>query len=226
MFRIFVVLMTLLFSGCILGQSVFPRSIACFDQVTTFLNRLGIVSKWIAYPQGVGGVVPDFGTVEFHLSESSTFVRARTEKSVVTLEWKAPGCEEKNLGTRAGTQSFSDLDLGKLLLDNPKGGLVYIWSPHMSLSVTEVSALRELKLTYPVTVILDPKADRGLATAVARANRLPASYLQTLDSVVLQNADITIHYPSIVFYKQGKIIRRIPGYNGKSLLPLAEAVLK
>ncbi len=65
-------------------------------------------------------------------------------------------------------QEFSDLDFAHLLSRSPKGGLVYIWSPHMALSINEIENIDQLDLKAPFTVILDPKANIELSKKIIK----------------------------------------------------------
>lgn len=204
----------------------FPKSISCFAKVTTFLDKLGTVEKWTPYPGGVGGSIAEFGTVELYQNPKSTLLLTKTTTTTTRMRWDEPKCEEQIVASEKRVVGFSDMNLSEVMIKNPKGGFVYIWSPHMELSVAEVATLEKLKLNYPFTVILDPKADVSLAKSLVEKNKLPESYLLPLDSLVLYKADITIHYPSIVFYKNGKILKRIPGQSGAGLTALINENLK
>ena len=204
----------------------FPKSISCFNQVTTFLDKLGTVENWTPYPGGVGGTIAKFGTVELYQNQKSTLLLTKTTSTVTRLRWEEPKCEEQIISSGKRVPGFSDINLSEVLIKNPNGGFIYIWSPHMELSVAEVATLEGLKLKYPFIVILDPKADMTLAKSLAEKNKLPEAYLKPLDSLVLQLADITIHYPSIVFYKNGKILKRVPGQSGSGLTALINENLK
>jgi hypothetical protein len=214
------------FTTKLFAAPAFPTSISCFGKVTAFLDKLGTVEKWMPYPGGVGGSISELGTVELYQNPKSTLLLTKTALTVTRMKWDEPKCEEQVSSTQKRVVGFSDINLSEVLLKNPNGGFIYIWSPHMALSVAEVATLEGLKLKYHFTVILDPKADMALAKSVAEKNKLPESYLLPLDSLVLQAADITIHYPSIVFYKNGKILKRIPGQTGSGLPALINENLK
>lgn len=220
-----IVFVFLVMSSTIAAKTPFPQHIHCFDKVTQFLDKLGTVEKWKAFPQGVGGEIPGFGAVELHQSFDASTLFARSPKTQAVVSWTRKECHEKALSFKKVENGFTDLDFADVLEKNEKG-FVYIWSPHMELSVSELENLSKEKPSYPMTVVLDPEADLKLAEKIAMIKKWPKEYLKLLDSKSLKDFDITIHYPSIVLYQKGKLLLRIPGYSGKNLSSLLQKKFK
>lgn len=216
----------LLASMSLKAATGFPKKIPCYDQVQVALDRAGTVTKWYPHPKGVAGSVEKFGAVEIHLKEKLSSVTLRGPKAQSTFSYLEPACHPVLSAVGSSEGVFGDLEFAVLLEKNPGGGLVYVWSPHMELSVGEVSELRNLKLGYPVSVVLDPKADGKLARSIASERKLPSEYLRNLQGQNLLDHDATIHFPTIIFYKGGKILRTLPGYSGASLPELTREILK
>jgi hypothetical protein len=114
--------------------------------------------------------------------------------------------------------SFLDTNLMELLKTSGQkgeGGLIYIWSPRMPLSILGVEELTVVarKLKLPLTVVVDPTS---IETEIARASKenyiLKNSF--RMDSAVLTSMNIKIHYPSLVIYKNGQLLSPSrPGYD-------------
>jgi hypothetical protein len=110
---------------------------------------------------------------------------------------------------------FSDDDLRRLLDASP-AGVIYLWSPHMPLSVDGVAQARAAAKarTLEVTVLLDPQSNRDFAARVAAERGLPADALRAADSVELTFRDVLVHAPSLQAYAHGQLRGSpFPGYH-------------
>ena len=114
---------------------------------------------------------------------------------------------------------FTDQSLESLLqcsADNRVSGVLYVWSPHMPYSVSGLMELNRLtkKLGIYVIPLLDPYADLGLALQIARNQHLRPEALRKLSSRVLLSRGMTLHFPSMTLYSDGKIVGpMVPGYS-------------
>ncbi len=144
---------------------------------------------------------------EYRDAEGSRLVRV-TPALVMTLAWSASCSVTTATRPRPGaaTPRFSDEDLARAVA-GPARGVVYVWSPHMPLSVDGyraiVTAASERGLR--VDAVLDPGADRAFAAAERARGGLPASALRVADSVELLFRDVLIHAPSVQAYGQGRL---------------------
>ena len=106
-------------------------------------------------------------------------------------------------------------DVLSSLIERTGAGVIYIWSPHLPLSVDaypHVAAAAET-LGLALTALLDPAASVDYARDVGAAAGLPASSLRSFDSVELLFRNATLHAPTMVVYANGRIRGlAIPGY--------------
>jgi hypothetical protein len=103
--------------------------------------------------------------------------------------------------------AFGDADLIAVLASGARG-VLYLWSPHMPLSVdghAEVTAAARARGLI-VEPLLDPAADRAFAASAAAAHGLPASALRVADAVELQFRELTLHAPSALVYAHGQFV--------------------
>lgn len=205
--------------------AVAPLSnISCLDQIVTVVEAAGESTQWLRFPGGVASRLGT-GSVAVYPDGAKTQLLLVTEKTTTGLAFEAPGCSSQLLFSRATTPSFRDIDLAELMKQNTKG-LIYVWSPQMELSVKEVSELKDYKLDYPVSVAMDAEGDALVAEKIKKDKRLPEEYLRRVNSSALFSADVALHYPAVIFYKNGKILQRLPGYNGRNLKQIAKKILK
>jgi hypothetical protein len=111
---------------------------------------------------------------------------------------------------------FQDKDLDKLLSISKKThkkGLIYIWSPHMPLSLRGVHEAKKITKSKGIelTVVLDPYASADLAAKVATRESFPKAYLRPLESRVLLEKNMTLHFPSVIPYRDGTLARDMRG---------------
>ena len=221
-------LISLFFSQALAAKSTVQplKDIVCLDQVTKALDAAGTPKEWLRFPGGVASRIPNYGSIEVYPEKTKTRFVLVGPKSTTGFMLETPKCEAKILFTKPNRPSLRDIDVAELLHKNKNGGLIYVWSPHMELSVGEVASLKDYGVKYPVTVAVDAEADSELLKKIVTDKKLPAEYTQAANSSVLFAADIGIHYPSTVFYKYGRIVMRIPGYLGPGLKEIAQKVLK
>lgn len=115
----------------------------------------------------------------------------------------------------AAGSRFTDADLQALLRESRRGA-IYVWSPHMPLSVDGVATLQEAArlAELDVTVVLHSAADRDFARRTATARGWPVTTLRIADSVELQFRDALVHAPTALLYSAGRLIgTAFPGYH-------------
>ena len=200
------------------------KNVPCFDQVTQAITAAGKPKQWLEIPHGVASRIDEFGRVEVLVEKNTTKLvlvgKTHTKNFVMT----APECQVQVQKPFLNKNEFSDFDLAELF-KRSKEGLIVIWSPHMDLSVKEIEDLPKHDLKKEITVIMDPKADEKIAEKIQTEKKWPVSYLRRLNASLLYQSDITIHYPSVVFYKNSKILKRIPGFNGASFKKVTKEFL-
>lgn len=132
-----------------------------------------------------------------------------TPAQVTRLEWTAD-CSARSEGwprPAADAPRFTDADLRELLASG-RPGLVYVWSPHLPLSVdgyrqaVAAAGARGLR----VHAVLAPGADRAFARTSLARGALPENALRTADSVELWFRDVHLHAPAILVFARGRIV--------------------
>ena len=152
-----------------------------------------IVGVWL-----VEDVAPDHATL------------TRVDAASLTRMTWAAGCTATTT-TRprqsAPPPAFSDADLAAVLASGARG-VLYLWSPHMPLSVDGHAAVAAAARARGLTVeaLLDPAADRAFAAAQAAARGLPASAVRVADAVELQFRELTLHAPSAAVFAGGRLV--------------------
>lgn len=113
---------------------------------------------------------------------------------------------------------FENQDLYKILQNSKSKqtrGIIYSWSPHMVFSFEGIQELKEeaKKYNIEVTVVLDQFADSETVKKTVKENNIDAQDCKRINSQVLNDLGITIHYPTYLFYENGEILTpRYPGY--------------
>lgn len=109
---------------------------------------------------------------------------------------------------------FTDKTL-KTLLAQHSVGVIYLWSPHMLLSVEGIYELSEItkELGISYDVLLDSNANANFANATAKKIGIKRDVLRKNNALELFFRNFTVHSPSLLLYKNGEIIGPIiPGY--------------
>lgn len=107
----------------------------------------------------------------------------------------------------AGEPRFTDRDLTTLFATSRRG-LIFVWSPHMPLSVEGYRPLLAAATSRGLTVdaVLDPAADRAFAASELARGGLPRSALRVADSVELVFRDLLIHAPAVQAFADGRLV--------------------
>ncbi|OUR96395.1 hypothetical protein A9Q84_08570 [Halobacteriovorax marinus] len=192
-------------------------NLPCADQVFKSIAAIGTPKKWSKGKKStVSTSMEEGGVVVISVSKNISRLSSDAHGVKLQLEFSRPTCKMKITNLTSSKGGFQDVDLGDLLLKN-KYGVIYLWSPHMSLSLFELVELQKYvkSLKIPFTILMDLHADDKFAAKLLKKYDLPLEYLNRMNSRELEKFGITVHYPSTVFYKDKKLVKRVPGYNGK-----------
>ena len=190
------------------------KHIPCFKASMTAIESMGGVKDWLSISnKAVTGATEQGHVISVFPTEGRTFISVSKAKKEIQLELRPPSCKldvkiEKNITENA----FTDYDLAKLLKSS-KAGIVYLWSPHMELSIDEMSTISKQVFSKDITFLVDHKADGRLLEKM-RKRGIAEDKLRAQQSHYLDSFDIAVHYPSLVLYRDGVILKRIPGMNG------------
>ena len=202
-------------SGAVgLAQSA-PVELQCADAVAAQRREWGAASAAISQPS----IVPDdrlqhwpttalgVWLVERTTGTESTLTRVSPD-GLVRVRWSSTCTPTRDERPRvpATQPAFTDRDLAALL-DRRAGGVLYLWSPHMPLSVDGYAELRQAAAAkrLEVVALLDPQSDRQFAAASVTEGRLPVAALRVADSVELQFRELPLHAPAVVVFRDGRL---------------------
>ena len=111
--------------------------------------------------------------------------------------------------------AFDEADLRELVAAEPRG-LVYLWSPHMPLSVDGVAVARRVatRRHLPLTILLHPAANLDLARSIAIAKGWPIATTTRTASTELRVRNLLLHAPTLQPYAEGRLVgSALPGYH-------------
>ena len=114
------------------------KKLKCSDAVFKAISSLGEPKEWKKSLDGT--VATDFesgGNVQIQAEANKSLLSSVQNGVSLKLEFAAPDCKMKVLKISSSNGGFLDRDLDRLL-QKEKRGVIYLWSPHMSLSVYEL----------------------------------------------------------------------------------------
>jgi len=189
----------------------------CSNQIFKSISSIGTPKRWEKTKEhSLSTSLEEGGSIQIHILDNFSKLTSSAHGVNLELGFSSPDCKMKILNMTSSIGGFVDKDLGDLISKN-QYGVIYLWSPHMSLSLYELVELQKYvkSLKVPFTILMDLKADDKFASKILKKYDLPLEYLKRMNSRKLEEFGITVHYPSTVFYKDQKLIKRVPGYNGK-----------
>lgn len=138
----------------------------------------------------------------------TTVLTRVTSGAITRIEWSA-GCaplETRRARAPVPGPRFTDDDLAERLAAGG-AGLIYVWAPHMPLSVDAAGALlaAAARRRLPVEIVLHPDADRAFAARVAADHGWSADRLRVADSVELTFRDVFVHAPAVQAWAGGRL---------------------
>lgn len=189
---------------------------ACRPAVTQQLREWQAVEPSRPQPPGADGAVVRHwptATLGIWLVESAGASATRLTRvspaEITELTWATAGCAPSRHArprpVPAGDR-FTDADLTSLLATHRRG-VVYVWSPHMPLSLDAVAVVRRAAEARDahVTLVLAPGADPRFAREAAASRGWPPDALRVADAVELVFRDVLIHAPAVMAYAGGTV---------------------
>jgi len=208
------------------GDDVF-QGVACATEVRTQLAAWGADGEWwreadgpfgarvLRAPTGRVGV-----WVTLEVAPTGSVTASRIDPFETRRVSWMPGCEVEArdeatlLPDVVDGSVLTDADLETLIASGVSGA-IYVWSPHMPLSVDGYGAIRVAaeRLGAVLIPVLDPAADRRYAAAAARRAGLPDHALRPFRSVELTLRTMTVHAPTVLLFGDGRFVGPpLPGY--------------
>lgn len=214
-------------SGASATELALPEGIGCpdairqrletwraLDQLRRVAGRPSDVARYV-WPTARIGV-----WLDLRINKSGHIWLARVAPDRTTeLTWSSDCLAEvreiPSHGERtADARAFTDADLERLVAAS-QSAVVYVWSPHMPLSVEGVhqASVAAQRLGVRLVPLADPRADPSYVNRVAREASLPNEAARPVHSIELAFRDMLVHAPSLMLFIDGRAAGpAIPGY--------------
>lgn len=192
----------------------------CQKEVEQKVKEMNIQSKWVRF---IGAEPGSFSYkapisigqwAQVSVDKKGITVSKMTETNAVSSRYVDESCVPQ-IAIQAVPKdsippknSLSDVELKKIV-DSGASGIIYIWSPHMSLSPVGFHHIQATakKLGVELHAFVDPRANTEVVAKVAKKARIPASSQKPMQSFDLTMRGATLHYPATFTYKNGKLSR-------------------
>src|SRR5690606_636066 len=140
----------------------------CIKEVTTKVDSLGVKAQWVRMLAGEAGSFAYRAPISVGIwaqvivKKDGVTVSKMTEANAVSYHYSGETCSPqiaiKNAPKEAipDVKALGDVDLKKVINTNEKG-VIYVWSPHMTLSAQGFHNITEAakKLGVPVFAYVD-----------------------------------------------------------------------
>lgn len=140
----------------------------------------------------------------------------RSERVALTEDCRAEILPMRTPRVSAAGDGFTDRDLASALSRTHRL-VVFLWSPHMPLSV---DGLREIEEATRVTgigliAVTDPSSDPRFVDEVSREQGIPPESRRPVASLELLFRDLTVHAPTVLAFDGKKVSAPLPGYRNR-----------
>lgn len=117
----------------------------------------------------------------------------------------APGLDFKKLNPDSLSDWYDDKQLAKTL-SSKRAGLIYVWSPDMVYSAKHYKWFRDVarEMNLEFVPLLDPRCKLTQVDKMSIEYGIPSSKLK-LNSVELYMRNVTVHFPTAIIFKGGKL---------------------
>ncbi|MBT8488440.1 MAG: hypothetical protein HKO77_01125 [Gemmatimonadetes bacterium] len=188
-----------------------------FDRLVEARGRRGPTIR------GAGSGGSSSGPLRVPVGEIGDWVVGTAEDEVVLVEDGRPAsvCGPTGTPERPGPSVppegrvlFTDADLRTVVRGHEKGVAIYVWSPHMPLSVDGYSELVVAAEERGVTVVplLFAESDPDFARREAARVGMPSPALRTVAAAELLLRDAQVHAPSVIVFRGREASPVMPGY--------------
>lgn len=192
----------------------------CAKQIEAKIKELNIKSQWVRFIMNNPGEFAYRAPISVGVwaqvsvdKEGVTFSKM-TEGNSISQRFSGETCVPQiaiQAAPKEALPAKNALGDGELkkIVESGKTGIIFIWSPNMTLSPKGHHHVEEIakKLKIEFNSFVDPVANEALAKKLATKARLPASSLKPMQSFDLTMRGATLHYPATFVYKDGKISR-------------------
>jgi len=187
------------------------------------MTSTGGIDEWLDLgTSGVSALSNRGHKLSIFPKKDSTFVSIHKNGSEYLFDLKGPTCSTSlKVNKNIPPSSFTDYELAQLFKSS-KAGMIYLWSPHMELSINEMKLLSQQTFSKKITFLFDHQASPKLEEKL-KGQGISSENFRRQKSHLLDSYNINAHYPSLVLYKNGKIVKMLPGMNG---VPRIQELLK
>ena len=180
-----------------------------------FLERYriptGVLGGWILYDVSSSGL-PTVTRVDAGGIERTSFGQDCTGSTEVVRSETASDADS--------TALFTDEDLRAVLAvsgesaTSVRATVVYVWSPHLSLSVEGHAEIAEAcrQLGLGLVPVLFPGVDRAFARREAARVRIGPDGLREAAALELRLRDLLVHAPALLVFAGERVSPVLPGY--------------
>jgi hypothetical protein len=195
-------------------------SAPCASAAAAALEKWGATDEW--QPQTDPGPnaksfrspTKRFGVwveAQLHAGEAPILLRL-TENSTIRIGYDAKDCAPtiatgKQGWREAQGQWLGDPEIAALLKKNPQG-VLYLWSPRFTHSVTAFEELKKAAKSagVPVFTAMDPSAPQGLLKEISKRSREAGLSEARFSSIELHARGVMGHFPMALVFRDGKIL--------------------
>lgn len=201
----------------------------CAEALGRQLDAWHVTDEVVRAPGGpLGGAVYRVATDE--LGEWVTVHQPRGLATVSLFFTDAEGTRQLEFGQTCEPEAaptlpapspppgaFTDEDLKRLLAEDERL-VVYLWSPHLPLSVEAYHEIADAaaSLGIPFVAVADATADRGFVERVGDSDGIPVDARRPMSSVELLFRDLAVHTPSMIAFAGGQVSAPLPGYRNRA----------
>jgi hypothetical protein len=209
----------------------FIKKHQCHDEINNLLKEWGSSKdQWHGILASDGGLIYARPTsmfavwIEYQQKGNSPRFSKITPGNITNITFNEK-CEKllEIIGSkeipRTPTNTVDDKKLFAIL-NKDVTGLIYSWTPHMSLSLAGLKTMQEVavELKMPLTVLLDSQSGNEIKLAQDRLKqeKIDLPTILVASSMDLYYRRTQIHYPNLLVFKNGRIVDgMLPGLASK-----------
>jgi len=196
------------------------EKIICFSQVSSSLGQLNLKGPWTRHHDNgfiwLQNKSQDFTTHLFQLPHEAIIVVEKKDSLTSQFIDEKNKCAKAVSITQNDQSQFTSLTFFENAKTAPKF-VILQWSPHMNISLEQLRILKNEKFDVPIVFSMDPLATIEEGKKVVERDKLEPQTLKKWNHSGRLPATIE-HYPSILFVKDGQIVKYIPGFHDPSTL--------
>lgn len=194
-------------------------SLPCASQIRIICQKWKSSEAWRVEPIGDGELnystmTDDFGAwiQIYKVSEDQVNLEKTDANVLLRLRLSKKNCRPdiEVIARQKNRQSLSSFGTDQQLytaIVKKKNGMILSWSPSMPFSIDAIIQARKVATEEKIDliVILDRNANLNKARQIVKKNRWPMEYARKFESIELAYRKIENHFPSMLFFKDGRL---------------------